>query len=364
MAEETARRRNEELVSQLEESGTLTDPAVAAAFRSVLRHRFLPGRDLAEVYEDAPIATKSGEDGAAVSSSSQPGIMALMLQQLRVEPGQRVLEIGAGTGYNAALLSRLVEPDGRVVTLDIDEDLCTQARTNLVSAGVQGVEVVSADGAGGWPPAAPFHRIMVTASVADIAPAWWDQLVDGGRLVLPLGLAGPFHACAVLVKRGRAFSSESVMGCGFLPLRGSMGFRPEVAEADEQLRAWLAAPAAPTGTVIPIADLRAGFLVWLALTEQGFVRTVLTPDSPPVFGVADERGLALLLPKRGGYEVQPYGDGQGSVARILDAHRDWTRSGSAPAELRITAYPRSVTPAPEGERVIERPNFTFAVSRA
>src|SRR5919198_3310701 len=95
---------NEALVASLESGGTLSDRRVAAAFRAVLRHHFLPGHPLKDVYEDTAIMTKFGERGVAVSSSSQPAIMAIMLQQLRAEPGNRVLEIGAGTGYNAALL--------------------------------------------------------------------------------------------------------------------------------------------------------------------------------------------------------------------------------------------------------------------
>src|SRR5438309_12058143 len=113
---------NEALVASLETNGTLSDQRVAAAFRAVLRHDFLPGHALKDVYEDTAIMTKFGERGVAVSSSSQPAIMAIMLEQLRVGPGQRVLEIGAGTGYNAALLARLAGSEGRVVTLDFDED--------------------------------------------------------------------------------------------------------------------------------------------------------------------------------------------------------------------------------------------------
>jgi len=101
---------NEALVASLETGGMLSDQRVAAAFRVVLRHHFLPGHPLKDVYEDTAIMTKFGERGVAVSSSSQPAIMAIMLEQLRVEPGQRVLEIGAGTGYET---SRCTRPTGR-----------------------------------------------------------------------------------------------------------------------------------------------------------------------------------------------------------------------------------------------------------
>src|SRR5437763_9273611 len=167
-----AERRNLRLVARMASAGALRASEVAAAFRAVPRHHFLPGLPLGEVYEDCPVATKVGEHGAAVSSSSQPAIMAIMLQQLGPRPGQRVLEIGAGTGYNAALLARLVAPGGRVTTLDIDQDVCRQAGAHLAAAGAEGVEVVCADGAAGWPPGAPYDRILLAASATDLAPAW------------------------------------------------------------------------------------------------------------------------------------------------------------------------------------------------
>src|SRR5919197_269664 len=120
-------QRNRQLVAYLLETGVLRDGAVRDAFAATPRHLFLPDLNLDEVYQDAAIPTKRGSRGEPISSSSQPAIMAIMLEQLRVKPGQRVLEIGAGTGYNAALLAHLVDSGGRVVTLDYDEDLCGDA---------------------------------------------------------------------------------------------------------------------------------------------------------------------------------------------------------------------------------------------
>src|SRR5256714_7964923 len=206
-------RRNEHLVSQLRDTGALRSPEVADAFRAVGRHHFLPGRPLQEVYEDSAIMTKVGDHGAAVSSSSQPAIMAIMLEQLRLRPGQTVLEIGAGTGYNAALLAHLVAPGGRVTTLDIDQDLCEQAAANLAAAAVAGVDVQRADGATGWRAGAPYDRMIVTASTSDVSPAWRDQLAEGGRLVLPLALAGPVQQSVAFVRRGQTLVSDEVTCC-------------------------------------------------------------------------------------------------------------------------------------------------------
>src|SRR5205823_13707927 len=111
---------------------------------------------------DDAIVTKRDADGHPVSSSSQPTIMAIMLDQLGVAAGQRVLEIGAGTGYNAALIASIVGADGAVVSIDIDDDLVASAQANTVAAGYPQVRIVCADGADGFAGAAPYDRIIAT----------------------------------------------------------------------------------------------------------------------------------------------------------------------------------------------------------
>jgi protein-L-isoaspartate(D-aspartate) O-methyltransferase len=361
LREEAAQRRNLEMISHLQETGVLTDPAVAAAFRAMPRHRFLPGRRLSYVYEDTAIPTKTDDKGAAVSSSSQPAIMALMLQELTLEPGQRVLEIGAGTGYNAALIAELVGPDGLVCTLEIDEDVSRQARANLAAAGVEGVQVIHGDGARGCPGNAPFDRVIITAGVSDLAPAWLDQLTDGGRLVTPLALAGPLQLCVAFVKRGRILSSESLSACGFLPLRGEMAFQGPTGAAASDERP-LPLPGRPTGTVLPAADVRGGFEVWLALTEPGYVRLRLSEDDPPVWGVAGERGAALAVPERDGLRIYAYGEAEEAGAQLTEAHRRWIVRRPRPQDLELAAYPAGEEPASEPDQlVVRRLHFTFVV---
>src|SRR6476660_2691595 len=120
------------LVAQLEREGALHDVAVRAAMRAVPRHLFLPNEPLERAYANDAIATKFA-DGVSISSASQPAIVALMLEQLAPAPGMRVLEIGAGTGYNAALLRTLVGPTGHITTVDIDADITDAAREHLRS---------------------------------------------------------------------------------------------------------------------------------------------------------------------------------------------------------------------------------------
>jgi protein-L-isoaspartate(D-aspartate) O-methyltransferase len=123
-----------------------------------------------DVYTDRAFPTKHA-DGRPISSSSQPAIMAIMLEQLALEPGQRVLEVGAGTGYNAALIAQIVGQGGQVVTIDIDEDLVSAARQHLAAAGFDRIHVRCSDGGYGYPEGAPFDRIILTASAWDISRA-------------------------------------------------------------------------------------------------------------------------------------------------------------------------------------------------
>ena len=362
-AEQGPERSNLALVAHLEETGALTEPRVAAAFREVLRHRFLPGRRLSEIYEDAAILTKVGERGLPMSSSSQPAIMAVMLQQLDPRPGHRVLEIGAGTGYNAALLAHLVGPGGSVVSLEIDEDLCAQARANLAGAGVEGVELVHADGSGGWPAGAQYDRVILTASASDLAFAWVDQLAPGGRLVLPLVLAGPTQLSVALEKRGASLVGRSAAWCGFMPLRGEMAVEADPSEPPDQVGGWACGPSAPAGVELTPADLRAGFESWLALTQEGYVRLRPHDGDGPLFGLADDRGAALVAAAAGSYPVELYGEAEAAAARLAAAHREWTRRRPRIEQLRLAAFPSGgEPPAGAGGRLFRRERFTFAVS--
>src|ERR1700730_1597364 len=203
---EDASRIHALLIDELAAAGAVRSPTVEAALRAVPRHLFLPDVPLEEVYRDQAIVTKR-VDGVGVSSSSQPAMMAIMLDQLDIRPGDRVLEIGAGTGYNAALLAHLVGPTGKVVTVDIDDDLVRGARAHLAAAGYSQVEVIKADGALGSGGDSVYDRIILTVSSNDIAPAWRQQLApDHGRLVMPLGLRGPQRCVAVRAAGGPLLS--------------------------------------------------------------------------------------------------------------------------------------------------------------
>ncbi len=218
----------ERLVAEVRQTSGIRDERIAAALRDVPRHLFLPHLPPEEAYLDDAIVTKRDAEGQPISSSSQPAIMAIMLDQLDLAPGHRVLEIGAGTGYNAALIRHIIGPSGTVVSVDIETDLVERAREHLASAGYLDVTVVAADGAEGYPPGAPYDRVIATVGVSDLAPAWLHQAGPGARIVVPLDVRGSQLAVAF----GRAGSAEAGFGghwvsrsiapCGFMRMRGSL----------------------------------------------------------------------------------------------------------------------------------------------
>ncbi|MGW0751151.1 methyltransferase domain-containing protein [Streptomyces sp. NPDC002587] len=225
-------------VRELTAAGVLDDPAWRAAFAAVPRHVFVPyfwtgrgagherlwaedpdperrARWLRGVYEDTPLATRL-RDGQLVSSSSQPSLMAKMLHALDVRDGDDVLEIGAGTGYNAALLCHRLGDD-HVTTVDLEEEITESARTHLAELGYHPV-VVTGDGARGCPARAPFDRIMVTCTLPLVPHAWPAQCRTGARILAPLSTG-----LIALTVRDADFAEGRFLHnpAYFLPLRGA-----------------------------------------------------------------------------------------------------------------------------------------------
>jgi protein-L-isoaspartate(D-aspartate) O-methyltransferase len=212
--------RHYALVDRLKQQGFIRTPRIEAAFRSVPRHLFLPGVSIETAYTDEAIITKY-LNGKPISSASQPSIVAIMLEQLSVQEGDRVLEIGAGTGYNAALMDYLVGDRGQVVTLDIDPDVVENACQHLLTAGCDRVQVICADGGFGYPAAAPYNRIILTVGAGDISPAWQQQLKPNGRLVLPLTILKNVELTVAFDRVNSYWESDSAANCGFMKLRGA-----------------------------------------------------------------------------------------------------------------------------------------------
>lgn len=207
-----------QLVASMLQNDTLLDPAVTKAMLQVPRHLFLPHEPLVRAYADSAIITHRNQHGL-ISSASQPSMIVIMLQQLALQPGMRIMEIGAGTGYNAALLAEITGPSGEVVTIDLDQLIVDEARAHLDRAGYPQVQTICADGAQGYAAKAPYDRIELTVGSYDIAPAWREQLVEGGVLLIPLTLGFSEQSIA-FERRGSVLYSRSSYPCGFIRMRG------------------------------------------------------------------------------------------------------------------------------------------------
>ncbi len=190
--------------------GERADPKVLAAMRSVPRHLFVPARLRSQAYGDYPLPI--GED----QTISQPSLVALMTHLLRPRPGDVVLEVGTGSGYQAAILSGLV---GRVYSIEIVEPLARQATERLRNLGYSNVSVRSGDGYAGWPQHAPFDAIIVTAGAPHVPKPLVEQLKPGGRMVIPVGDAHSTQQLMLITKDARGRVRERVLiPVRFVPL--------------------------------------------------------------------------------------------------------------------------------------------------
>lgn len=215
-------------------SARATSARVEGAMRAVPRHEVVPAAPVEQAYDDVAVITKSAADGTYLSCASVPSLVAVMLDKLDVQPGHRILEIGAGTGYNAAVLADLTGPDGHVTTVDIAPDVTAGARHALHNTGYREVEVITRDGALGAPEHPPYDRIIVTVGAWDIPTAWFDQLKPGGRLVVPLRWRGQTRAVA-FVRTETRWVSDWVELCGFVPMIGQDGEHTATIDADGQV---------------------------------------------------------------------------------------------------------------------------------
>jgi protein-L-isoaspartate(D-aspartate) O-methyltransferase len=206
----TAARREAMVREQILERG-VSDPRVLEAMRTVPRHRFVPEELARAAYDDSPLPIGEGQ------TISQPYIVALMTELLGTSPEQRVLEIGTGSGYQAAVLSGLVR---EVFSIEIKEPLYRRAADTLRRLGYANVRTRLADGYFGWPGEPPFDGILVTAAVDHVPPPLLAQLKEGGRLVLPLGNPYGVQSLVVVTREGGKYQVRHVLGVLFVPLTG------------------------------------------------------------------------------------------------------------------------------------------------
>ncbi len=195
----------------------VSDPAVLAAVGQVPRHRFATDQDLDSAYADRPLPIGCSQ------TISQPYMVALMAELLRLRPGDRVLDVGTGSGYAAAVLSTIA---GEVWSIERHPTLATEAAARLEELGYDQVHVVTGDGTRGWPDAAPFDAIAVAASAPDVPVALTDQLADGGRMVLPVDHPDDGQDLVVVERRGHDLIRRDVLAVRFVPLVSDDGTPP------------------------------------------------------------------------------------------------------------------------------------------
>ena len=329
-----------------------------------------------------------------------------------LEPGQTVLEIGAGTGYNAALMAHIVGSSGRVVTVDLDAELAEAVREHLAAAGFGQVQVVCADGAYGYPAGAPFDRIILTVGAPDILPAWREQLKPAGRLVLPLLLNGPMKSIA-FERVDDHLASVSVQDCGFMSLRGEFAalfpkpiqLGPETGLSLEKLDdAPIDAEAIygaltqeskdwATGVEVSVWDVLLGDLfTWLPLRAPGMAKLFARGEPakrnivPALFRAEGQQGLtgslvllgetslaALMRPpdeavapvpidrlfshdSRFSLYVRQFGADESTARQLIDQIQAWTAAGRPSFDsMKVRAYPKSFNYIPSaGERMLEK----------
>jgi protein-L-isoaspartate(D-aspartate) O-methyltransferase len=395
----TALELRDAMADQIEaprDLGKQLPDAVMAALRTVPRHLFTPGVPLATAYEDSSVITKRSERGTSLSSVTAPWIIAGMLAQLDVRPGQSVLEIGSG-GYQAALLRELTGPDGSVTTVDIDPEVTGRARACLDLAGYGDVRTLCADGEYGAPRHGPFDRIIVAVQARDIPPAWTGQLTPDGRLVAPLLIRGVSRSWE-LEREGGHLVSRSNGPAGFVPMQGAGKHRGwSVDEAG--VRLWSDEPAdvdraalagvleterseAWSGVTVPRGELITGPDLWLATdpdhcqlkagqdaVDRGLVDASWTMNTPALASGGSLAYRARMRPadvEGTAFEFGAYGHGPrgAELAERLAGHiRTWDRDhrhGPGPV---LAVYPAG-TPAIDlpGGSVLTRRHSTVVLS--
>ncbi|MCD0453320.1 methyltransferase, FxLD system [Actinocorallia sp. API 0066] len=388
-----------DLVSHIRGRGTFRTAAVEKAFNTVERELFLGGIEPDQAYRPRVNVTKRAVDGTALSSASDPNLVATQLEDLDLQPEHTALEIGTATGINAALMAEVVGPHGKIVTIELDDDLAATARESLTTAGYPQIKVICGDGAAGSGQDGPFDRVIITAGAWDIPAQLRAQLAVGGRIVVPLRLhgSGLTRSIAFDLHPSGVLTGSHARVCGFVPMRGTSDNTREgtsIRLADEvtinvdaqdtvdevALAQALTHPANEQWTGIFVGDYDPveHLDLWLATNSGNFARlsvgstarkSGLIAPAPRWAGAALHDGgtIAYLVVRQHGPISDELGviahgpDSDRLTAHVIELLRQWNRT--RPGQPIITAYPAG-TPdgllAP-GTR-IERPDTRLTIS--
>ena len=334
--------------------------AVAATPRHMFVHRFRlsggPTRDridegalrdndadpvgqLADIYSDAVMIHVDAAGARLPSTNSQPSYVLWLLDLLDLRPGQRVLEIGSGSGWLAAVMARLVGKNGHVTGMEIIPELAEQSQADLAKLGIENVSVLAADGAQGHAAGAPFDRVMTTAGSWDLPEVLFDQVAEGGRVLVPVELRGGGCQVTVLRREGERFLGERAVEGWFVPLLGRGQQRPALRVVLAELPFWEEIGRLPPRRVpLPLAGWNgaaggavSAFRAFLGRTAAGFA--IFGERDPPEprpwlpaepFGILNQSERSVALWSRG--ELLAYG-GASALRALAQAYADWTSYG-------------------------------------
>ncbi|MGI5338886.1 protein-L-isoaspartate O-methyltransferase family protein [Streptomyces sp. CA-181903] len=327
--------RMADYAAALRERGAIRTSAVERAFATVPRHLFLPGgyytsgrfvpvaaepdEDLLDrIYSDTALMTHvpTSDDAAGrYSSTSQPRVIAAMLEALLLAPGMKVLEIGAGTGYNASLIATITGAE--VVTIDVSNVIVTEAARAAERAGEKNVTALTADGYLGHPAKGPYDRIVVTCGVTGISPHWLDQLTDDGLIVVPVAHGG-FHPTLAVTREGAQLIGRGVMSSDFMSAAGPLYAWPE-GETQALTEPLPSQPLTTRENVGPVLEPEQYYDLWFRLgTQTGRTTRAHIERLHPALGMA-----CLHEPGRGTAWIQRNGHlhhtGDSAIADDLEA---------------------------------------------
>ena len=352
-----ARPYAQSLVATLKKEGMVHSPLVEAAFEQVPRHAFIDlffrreirdrkmhveevrpssfpnvGAWLQAIYTNEPLATACDEESTATSSSSSPAAMAIMLEASELRKGMRVLEIGTGTGYNAALIAAIVGSNHQVFTVEIEADLAAQAQLRLDQVVGLGVTVHTGNGLEGYAPGAPYDRILATGSTSTVPLPWLEQVRAGG--IILMNLIGQMGACAFLkiVKKeaGLAAHGRFLSGSEFMELH-EVGKYPcrRASLVGQYLARPIAAQQSVTHADFDVSllwDRRLDFALQLAFPQMSFASAYVNPMCPCLIDVAADTMLLFRPTGDGQWQVEVRGDTQ-LLERVLTAYHQWVKLG-------------------------------------
>ncbi|UCH89037.1 MAG: protein-L-isoaspartate(D-aspartate) O-methyltransferase [Thermoplasmata archaeon] len=212
-------KKRKEMVKHLISEGRIYSEAVISAFGNVPREVFVPVSQKLSAYVDTPLSIGEGQ------TISAPHMVAIMVEALDLKDGLNVLEVGAGSGYHAAIVGHLIKPSGHLYSIERISSLANRARENIRKVGLEdNVTIIEADGSLGLESHAPYDRIFVTCASPGIPPPFVKQLKEGGQLLIPSG-SSYVSDLLLVTKKGGEIDEKNLGGCAFVPLRGRYGFK-------------------------------------------------------------------------------------------------------------------------------------------